>query len=382
MNYSHLNKCARLAQFAVLCSALTILTGCLNYKPVPIGTIPRGRPASTADEQYGHQVLTALQKSYPLDYNDPRYDQIARVVDRLTKAASANNDPWQVFLFKAPQVKNAAATRGNHVFVWSGMLDVTKTDGELATVLAHEVAHVIAGHTEPNPNEELIKILLQVGAIAAGTAVSQSVGSGLSNTLGDLTASVTNEVGNGILIYPYSREMEYEADQIGLFLMAKAGYDPRDAVTFWEKASRDPDMQQGLSFLSSHPDIEDRLRRIRELLPRVNSGQVVVSNTVNTPNLPATNSSREFVSQGHPPPLQIPDSKNTYLNQASSPVASNHVWRVSAAEVRVYSEPIESSDVVSVIKHGEEVKVKRIYGYWLEISGPVSGFIRAYQAQP
>ncbi|MCB0360485.1 MAG: M48 family metallopeptidase, partial [Bdellovibrionales bacterium] len=215
------------------------------------------------EEQYGHQVLQELSQQWPLDYNDPRLDTVVRIVDRLTAAANANADPWHVYLFRAPDIKNAAATRGNHVFVWSGMLDYVQSDEELATVLAHEIAHVLAGHTDPDPNEAIRKMLIGLGAAAAGIAVSQSAGS----QWGQITSSLTQEVGSGFLVNPYSREREAEADHIGLFLMADAHYDPRAAVEFWKRAQNDPAFSSSLEFFSTHPLAEDRAAQLQSFLP-------------------------------------------------------------------------------------------------------------------
>jgi len=153
--------------------SLLFLSACSTRKaPVQVGHIPKSKPITIAEEQYGHTVLQKMSEKWPLDYNDPRLDKVTEIVDRLTVAANADKEPWHVYLFKAPKVKNAAATRGNHVFIWSGMLDWIQSDDELATILGHELAHVLARHTDPDPNEAAKKMLIRVGAIAASIAVA------------------------------------------------------------------------------------------------------------------------------------------------------------------------------------------------------------------
>ncbi len=249
--------------------ACTAAASCAAGRPpVPPGVIPEPQRLTVTEEQYGHQILDQLSQEYPLDYNNPRTTEVLDVVDRLTKAAHADADPWHVYIFRDPAFKNAAATRGNHVFIWSAMLDATHTDAELAAVLAHEISHVLARHTDPDPNEELKKLLIGVGAMAAGIAVSHATGGAtVVGDLGDLTSSVTQELGSGMLVYPYSRDREFEADQIGLFMMADAKFDPRAAIDFWQRAESDPAFSNGLAFFSTHPPAGARLERLKSMLP-------------------------------------------------------------------------------------------------------------------
>lgn len=236
--------------------------------PVPAGVIPEPKPVLPSEEQYGHQILSKLSEEYPLDMGHPRAGEVLEVVDKLSRAAKANSDPWHVYIFRDAQFKNAAATRGNHVFIWTGLLETTKNEAELAAIIGHEISHVLARHTDPDPNEELKKILVGVGALAAGVAVSAATqNSALSSNIGDITSSVTQSVGEGFLVNPYSRDRELEADQIGLFLMADAGYDPRAAIEFWKRAQMDPAFSSSLEFLSTHPPAGDRLANLERLLP-------------------------------------------------------------------------------------------------------------------
>lgn len=285
----------------LLCAVL-VLTSCAPARmPLKTGEIPEARPLKPDEEQYGHQVLQALTEQYELDYNHPRYNEVVGIVEKLTAAADADKDPWHVFILRDNNLKNAAATRGNHVFVWTGMLDYTSSEAELATVISHEIAHVLARHTDPDPNEEARKLLIQVGAMAAAMAAAGATSSyQASQVVGNLTGAVTQEVASGMLIYPYTRDMELEADSLGMFIMAKAGYDPREALRFWEKAATDPDFSSSVEFLSSHPVASDRLTRLRQQLPEAeklyhapSSSRVSSDNSRNiVPDKPETNSLR------------------------------------------------------------------------------------------
>lgn len=234
-------------------------------KPIPVGEIPIAKAPSIEDEQIGHQTFGELTEQYMLDYDHPRFNELQEVVEKLTTSVNANAHPWHVYLLKDSKTKNAGATRGNHIFVWSGMLDYTKDKDELAAIVGHEISHVLAGHTDPDPNESLRKLIISVGAMAAGIAAAQTSGYG---DAGRITSQITNTVGEGFFLNPYSQAKENEADQVGIFLMAKAGYNPEAAVRFWERAAKDPSFSSGPSFFSTHPDSAERMMRLKQLLPQ------------------------------------------------------------------------------------------------------------------
>lgn len=246
-------------QFLALSSLFFLVSCAARQSAYPVGVIPPAKAPTVDEEQYGQKVLQELTQRYPLDYSHPRLGEVQQVVDRLAKAANAQGSPWQVYLLKDASLKNAAATRGNHIFVWTGMLDFARDEGELASVLAHEMSHVLAGHTGPDPDEELARLLITIGAAVAGTAASIAIGNPhASNIVGQLASDSTVQLGSAVAIYPNSRSRELEADRIGIFLMADAGYDPEDAVKLWTRAQSDPDFDS-IPFLSTHPGAGDRL---------------------------------------------------------------------------------------------------------------------------
>jgi predicted Zn-dependent protease len=140
--------------------------------------------------------------------------------------------------------------------VYSGLIEKLKlTDAELATVMAHEVAHALREHTRERVSRAYGQQLVLSG-VAAVTGVSET------------TANIANMIGQVTFQLPFSRDQESEADTIGLELMARAGYDPRAALTLWEKMAKDAGGGQP-KFLSTHPSPKDRTMDIQKLLPRV-----------------------------------------------------------------------------------------------------------------
>ena len=425
----------------LFCFSLLLLSACSSKKAaVPVGHIPKSKPVTTTEEQYGHTVLQKMSEKWSLDYDDPRLDKINEIVDRLTKAANADQEPWHVYLFKAPEVKNAAATRGNHVFVWSGMLDWIQTDDELATILGHELAHVLARHTDPDPNEEVKKMLIRVGAMAAGIAVARGADGGqIGTNLGQVAANVTEQLGRGILVNPYSRQLEHEADHVGLMIMAQAGYDPRQALVFWERASSDPSFGGSKSaFFSTHPPATDRLGALEEAMPLAEqrkAGTYRPTNQIHnhgkpTPkqalpkndassSLPKKNEQyaqgwtdkyydgkekRRIDSQESRSPTATPSRNNLSRNSRSGSsqynasqsgvnksgknvptfaigdstkqdVIKQTRWRVAAQKAFLYQSASKASKKIGEVRKGGKITSTGSSGEWLKVIKPDNGFI-------
>ncbi len=190
---------------------------------------------------------------------DPRYtNQVQRVGQRIAMAANQHDYPWS-FTTIEDESLNAFALPGGKVFVNTGMVDFASSDAQLATVIAHEVAHVIARHGAERMSRVLVA---QVGgaALAGAFNIQTPAGRQAFETAYGLATNV------GVIL-PHSRSQELEADRIGLILMAKAGYNPSEAIDFWSRMMRAKDGPAPPPFLSTHPADEERLRAIRSLIP-------------------------------------------------------------------------------------------------------------------
>lgn len=358
-------------KFIFVVLSILLLSSCAPARPpVPPGVVPKPRLLTTAEEQYGHEVLAGLTEKYELDYNDPRLDTITKIVDRLTHAAGADQSPWHVYLFREPTIKNAAATRGNHVFIWSGMLNLTKSDEEIATILSHEIGHVLAGHTDPDPQEEVKKLIINVGAMAAGIAAARA---GHSQSYGDIAASLTQEVGQGLLVNPLSRELELEADHIGLFMMADAKYNPEAAVTFWTRVQSDPDFRSSFDFFSTHPPPENRLNELRRLLPAAQDRYAGRSQNQST-TTSQSSTGDSFDWRAIPPARdQAPRSPQR---------TDDHSWRVLRDRAILFEQPHIKSRPLGEFRRGAMVVAISRGSGWVEIQHPDHGFLRLVDLEP
>ena len=299
-------------------------------KPVPVGTIPQAKKPTVADEQYGHKAFGQITKQHKLTYDHPRYNELQEVVKRLTSSINADKDPWHIYLLDADNVKNAGATRGNHIFVWTGMLNYTKDENELAAIMAHEISHILARHTDPDQYETMKKALIGIGSMAIGVATANVTGIG---QIGQIATQLGSKVGEGLFLNPYSQGKEHEADQVGLFLMAKAKFNPQAAIDFWQRASNDSSFSSGAAFFSTHPSSGDRMQRLSSMLAQANA-VYLGHNTVNTTPYGTQSAPLETVhsntssTQAINPPISPEITSQEQSPQESTPENSIDTWDV------------------------------------------------------
>jgi predicted Zn-dependent protease len=188
----------------------------------------------------------------------PAYVQVQRVARRIEVVAARDKPQfvWKVTLLRKNEA-NAYCLPGGKIVVYTGILPLVGNDAGLATVLGHEVAHATAEHVaERIEREHLTKVAVSI--IAGGVAFTPSQYLRVIALLG---------VGGQAASLPFSRDQESEADHIGLVYMAKAGYDPRQAVAFWGRMQRASKGKEPPEFVSDHPSDAHRIARIRGWLP-------------------------------------------------------------------------------------------------------------------
>jgi predicted Zn-dependent protease len=188
------------------------------------------------------------------------YQRVRAVGDRIIRAAGLEGTyQWDYLVIRSPDA-NAAAIAGGKIIVYTGILPIVANDAGLAVVLGHEVGHVLAHHT----GERLSQAGLTEAAVGA-TAAALTGGTGGGATGQAVMAVFGLGAQYGVLL-PYARAQESEADHIGLILMAKAGYDPREAVGLWQRME-----QRGGSsppqFLSTHPSHGTRIAQLQQWMP-------------------------------------------------------------------------------------------------------------------
>lgn len=207
--------------------------------------------------QMGLAAFDKMKREIPQS-RDPRTNSFVSCVATAVVgelAGAARND-WQVVVFE-DRSANAFALPGRRIGVHTGLLTVAKDQHQLATVIGHEVAHVVAGHA----NERVS----QAFATQTGLQLVQALSGAPSPSQRQLIGLLGVGAEFGILL-PYSRTHETEADLLGLDLMARAGFDPEESVRLWVNMSEASGRQRP-EFLSTHPSHETRMRELRNRMP-------------------------------------------------------------------------------------------------------------------
>lgn len=216
--------------------------------------------SSQQEEALGLQSYREVLAQSEVIETGPEHDLVVRVAQRLAQATgdAAKDFKWNVSLIRSPQA-NAFCLPGGKIAVFTGILPYAKTEAGLAAVMGHEMAHAVARHG----SQRLLR-----------TTMAQTILAGAQFSLSEMEPgqrqAVMAAIGAGAqygVLLPFSREHELEADQMGLLYMARAGYDPREAITFWERMGN-AGGQQPPQFASTHPAHGTRIERLRDFMPK------------------------------------------------------------------------------------------------------------------
>ena len=229
-----------------------------------LNLIPESEMLAMSDQQYGEFL-----QGNKLSDNKEQTAMVKKVGRRIQKAVEQyfteegladqlSNYEWEVNLVESEEV-NAWCMPGGKIVVYTGILPVTQTEAGLAVVMGHEVAHAVAKHGSERMSEAL---LAQLGGMGLGLALEKypQQTQQMWMTAYDVGATY------GALL-PFSRTQESEADHIGLILMARGGYDPHEALSFWQRMAEQASGPAPYEFLSTHPSDRTRIENIKKELP-------------------------------------------------------------------------------------------------------------------
>ena len=212
--------------------------------------------------QLGLSSFTQMKGQVPISQDRAANEMVRRVGERIKNVVKLPGAQWEFVVFESKEA-NAFCLPGGKIGVYTGILPIVKDDAGLATVLGHEIAHATLHH-----GAERMSRGLAVDAFGKGLGVL------VDSSKPEYTAAFGNlyGVGTGVLVVlPHSRDQEAEADKMGLFYMARAGYDPEATVAFWERFAAYIKQAGGNStptWLSTHPGGEERIKQLKALLPQ------------------------------------------------------------------------------------------------------------------
>lgn len=243
-----------------VCCSLVILVLC-SCSTVPETGRHQLRFVSAGEEkQLGLQAFDQLKQQTPIS-KDPQANAMLQRVGRRIAAVVTNmpDAQWEFVLFDSKEA-NAFCLPGGKVGVYTGILPVTKDESGLATVLGHEISHAALHHGAERMSEAMLLDLggQAVGALSGASKYAQAIA---------LAYGAGAQVGVEL---PHSRKQESEADHVGLIYMARAGYNPQAALTFWQRFAQFNTAQGGSgppAFLRDHPVDSKRIQDIQKWLP-------------------------------------------------------------------------------------------------------------------
>ena len=211
-----------------------------------------------ASAQAYTQTLNEARSKGKLNTDAALTARVKRITDRLVVQAEnmypeSRNWQWSIAVIDEPKI-NAWTMPGGKMAIYTGIIEkLSLTDDEIAQIMGHEISHALLGHGRERMSRAMAtQGGLQLGSILAGRDLS-----------------VLAPAANVALNLPNSRNAESEADRYGVELAARAGYDPRAAVSLWEKMARASSGNQPPQFLSTHPAPGNRIQALQALVPQM-----------------------------------------------------------------------------------------------------------------
>jgi predicted Zn-dependent protease len=242
-----------------------IMTGITLLILISCATSPLGRKQlimMSADNMnaMGIQAFQSIKQKTPIEVNESDNRFVNCIANAILQVSNSPVRQWEIVVFR-DDTANAFALPGGKIGVHTGLLKITKNQHQLAAVIGHEIAHVLANHSNERASQQF--------AVQTGMILAQAASNPRSQKAQILLGVLGLGAQFGILL-PYSRIHETEADEMGLYLMAKAGFDPRESIKLWQNMSRS-DGGQPPEFLSTHPSHNTRIARLKQGMRRAMS---------------------------------------------------------------------------------------------------------------
>lgn len=258
----------------VIAAASLSLTACaVQQKRVQYDAIPPGFAPTQQEYAYGKQVYASLSQDYRIEKDDPRFDSVRCMFDHLVEAAGSHPADWHLVLFDEPAVADVRAVQGNFVFVWSGIFDLIENKGELAGLLASEMAHELANHTDPVEFSAASELFFGITDAAA------TIGLML------LSQGAINVSGTGMTRWAYVEAADldpvdrvYDGEQIrematiAVSILKASRYSPQYLLAFWERVESSELLQEKAGRLSREIPPDQWVAVYEERMPQPPAG--------------------------------------------------------------------------------------------------------------
>jgi predicted Zn-dependent protease len=234
--------------------ACCVLTACTKS---PTGRTQFMMMPDTEMSQMGLQAFTKLKQTKPVTTNSRYTSFVNCIAQPITQLVGGG--VWEIVVFEDSSL-NAFALPGNKIGVYTGLVNMVTDQSQLAAVIGHEIGHVLAKHSNERMSQQT--------AVSQGMSMVGAVVGAPTTAMGQLGMSALGMAAEYGVLLPYSRTQESEADVIGLDLMAKSGFDPRQSLVLWQKMSQASGGQEPPEFMSTHPANASRISELSNNMPR------------------------------------------------------------------------------------------------------------------
>jgi len=271
MQRSLIRTCTRNTHYRLIAfciASITLFSACTTTtRPGVVGVNRQQLMMASQSEverlsaiSFNEQNKKAQEKKI-LITSGPQYDRLINIANRLIPQTAYFRDDtqkwnWQLSLINSP-VLNATCAPGGKITFYTGIIDQLKlSDDEIAAIMGHEIAHALREHGRERLSQAMAQSAITNIALAAAGGYGTQI-------------NAANQVAQYVLVLPNSRQHESEADAIGIELAARAGYNPRAAISVWQKMMKATQGKNPPEFLSTHPSGETRIEQLSALMPAV-----------------------------------------------------------------------------------------------------------------
>lgn len=262
-----------LVSFAVVLFLFALNACTVKRAPVEPGTIPKLAAPSPAAESFGKELFQKLRTDYELVAGNPEHAKVVEVFNQLTKAAEVDHLPWHIYLLNGSEIVDIRAVHGNYIFVWTGVLEAVENDDEFAGLLAYELSHTLAHHTDPVEFTLASDVFFNVAELATtfGVLVASQGMVAISGS-GWMKWAYVEVADLDPLDREYSDELEYEAAEVALVIISRTQYSPQALPDFWKRVAADESLNDKYERLSRSRPPRERAEMMEQLILKFSGG--------------------------------------------------------------------------------------------------------------
>ena len=264
-----MNHRKRFRLLVILAAGLLFSSTACTVKNAPVkpGLIPEITVQDPKAQEYGKYLFKKLRKDYDLDPDETKQEELVDVFDQLTKAANVYHLNWHVYLLKGPDIIDIRAVHGNYIFVWSGVLEAVGNVDELAGLLAVELGHILARHTDPVKFTLASDLFFNAAELATSIGLMiASQGAVAISGLGWMKWAYVEISDLDSMDRDYSEKAEQEAANIALLTLSRSPYSPQALIDFWKRVAADEASIEKYKQLSRDMAPQDRAATLEQLL--------------------------------------------------------------------------------------------------------------------